>query len=253
MKHILITLALCLSFTAAAFAQNPTARAIVEKVNDLVNQDQIQAQASMTIATSSGDKRTFVYESYSKDKGEKNLLKYLSPTRVKGQAILMLNNADDIWAYFPHTNRVRKLATHAKKQKFEGSDFSYEDLGSGDAWLTDFADSLLPDDKLDGQDCFVIDMIKKPNAESGYSRQVMWVRKDNYYPIQIDYYDENDSTYLTKRLTLSDIQQVEGIPTAMKMTMHNMDDNSQTTMVYDSVTYKVNLPDELFTERGMKE
>ena len=253
MKKLLITIILWLGATACLYAEDPTARAIVDKVNDLINQNQVKAQVSMTITTSSGDQRTFVYDSYSKDQGEKNLIKYISPSRVKDQTLLMLNNADDIWSYFPRTNRVRKLATHAKKQKFEGSDFSYEDLGSGDSWLDDFEHNMLDDDKLDGKDCFVVEMVKKPKAESGYSRQVMWVRKDDYYPIQLDYYSENDPKYLVKRLVMSDIKLIEGVPTAMKMVMHDMQDNSETIMVYDTITYAVDLPDDLFTERGMKE
>ena len=237
--------------SSLAYAQDLNARAIVDKVNQLMNQDQAKATMMMTITTSSGKDRTFTYESYSKDNGEKNLMKYISPSRVKDQAVLMLNNADDIWSYFPRTNRVRKLATHAKKQKFEGSDFSYEDMGSGDSWLTDFDHKLLADDKLDGVDCFVIEMTAKPDAGSGYSREIMWVGKENYYPLQLDYYDEDDSEYKVKRLSLSDIRNIEGVPTAMKMVMHNLQDNSKTVVEYSDITYAVDLPDELFTERGM--
>ena len=42
----------------------------------------------------------------------------------------MLNDGDDIWTYFPRTRRVRKLASHAKKQKVPGSDFSFGDFSS---------------------------------------------------------------------------------------------------------------------------
>jgi len=251
-RAILSMLINIIIFAGIGIAQDLTAEEIVDKVNDLVNQDQAKAILKMTITTSSGEKRTFTYESYSKDKGEKNLIKYIAPSRVKDQAVLMLNNADDIWSYFPRTNRVRKLATHAKKQKFEGSDFSYEDMGSGDSWLTDFEHKRLEDGKIDGTDCYVIEMNAKDGAGSGYSREVMWVSKDNYFPLQIDYYDEKDPAYQVKRLIFSNIQTIEGVPTAMKMEMQNLQDNSSTFMEYDEVTYNINLDDELFTERGMK-
>ncbi len=251
-RTIILILANLILFFGIITAQDQTAKAIVDKVNELVNQDQAKALLNMTITTSSGKERTFTYESYSKDKGEKNLIKYIAPSRVKDQAVLMLNNADDIWSYFPRTNRVRKLATHAKKQKFEGSDFSYEDMGSGDSWLTDFSHKLLEDGKVDGKECFVIEMTAKDEAESGYSREVMWVSKENYFPLQLDYYDENDPSYQVKRLIFSDIRIIEGVPTAMKMEMQNLQDNSSTYMVYDEITYDIKLDDELFTERGMK-
>jgi outer membrane lipoprotein-sorting protein len=252
-KQNLVTfITILLALAAPLSAQSPTADEIVAKVDTLMNQPYVKATMKMTITTSSGNERTFVYETYSKDKGEKNLIKYISPSRVKGQATLMLNNADDIWAYFPRTDRVRKLATHAKKQKMEGSDFSYEDMGSGGSWINDFKASRLADEKIDGENCFVLELTKKPEIESGYSRQIIWVRQDNYCPVQVDYYDENDPENKLKRLSLQDIKDVEGIPTAMKMVMHNLQDDSETTAEYDSITYSVKLPDDLFTERGMK-
>jgi hypothetical protein len=105
-----------------------TADAILDTLTETLNPEQSQGKITMTIVTSSGDERTFVYETYSKGQGEKSLMKYVKPSRVRGQTILMLNDADDIWTYFPRTRDVRKLVTHAKKQKLEGSDFSYEDM-----------------------------------------------------------------------------------------------------------------------------
>lgn len=236
-----------------AYSQELTAGDIIDRVNDSMNRPAVVATTKMIITTTSGQKREFVFESYSKDKGEKSLIRYLSPKRVKGQTVLMLNNADDIWMYFPRTNRVRKLATHAKKQKMEGSDFSYEDMGSGDAWIEDFISTLLEDEKIGDISCYKLGLTIKDDAESGYSRMVMWINKENFVPLQIDYYDEDDPTLHLKRLTLSDICMIEDIPTPMKMVMVDLQDNTDTIMEYKNISYKADLPDDLFTERGMKE
>ena len=144
-------------FAASLFSAEPTADELIKNVNDLMNQESMKATMTMTITTSGGEKRTFEYLSYSANKGEKNLLVYQAPRRVRGQKMLMLNNADDIWAYFARTKRVRKLATHAKRQKMEGSDFSYEDMGANNAFITEFTAKKLIDDKRDGSDCFVVE------------------------------------------------------------------------------------------------
>lgn len=238
--------------TAVSVAQDITADEIVTRANDIMNQSTIKAVTRMTITTSSGQKRDFVFESFSADGGEKNLIKYISPKRVKGQTILMLNGADDMWVYFPRTNRVRKLASHAKKQKMQGSDFSYEDLGSGDAWVNDFESALLKGEKIDDTDCYKIELVIKPDAESGYSRMVMWIDKSSFTALQIDYFDEDDISLHLKRLILSDIRDIEGVPTPMKMVMLDIQDNTDTVMSYEEITYEAELPDDLFTERGMK-
>jgi len=86
---------------------------------------------------------------------------------------LMLNNADDIWMFFPRTQRVRKLATHAKKQKMQGSDFSYEDMGSGDAFIEDYDAQRLEDEMREGHDCFKLELTRKEGSDMSYSRLIL--------------------------------------------------------------------------------
>ena len=252
MRNILITGLMALLMVPGLFGQELTGEEIIRKVNDLFNVDSSYGKSKMTITTSSGQKRTFISESWSKDKGEKNLVRYLEPSRVKGQAILMLNNADDIWMYFPRTQRVRKLATHAKKQKMQGSDFSYEDMGSGDAFIKDFVSRRLDDEKMEGHDCYKLELTRKPDGDVSYSRLIMWVIKENFVPIIIDYYDDDDPDYHEKRLVQSDIRIIDDIPTAMKMVMLNKNDNTQTEMELLEVRFDISLDDRMFTERELK-
>jgi outer membrane lipoprotein-sorting protein len=252
LKKLFILIISILITGGTSYSQELTADDIIQRFNDLMTQPTVTAVYSMTITTSTGNERTFEMESYSADRGEKNLIKYLSPTRVKGQTILMLNNADDIWTYFPRTNRVRKLATHAKKQKMEGSDFSYEDMGSGDTWIEDFDAVRLEDEEIDDVDCYKIELKKKPESESGYSRLIMWIDKSNFLAVQIDYYDEDDPGLHLKRLVLGDVKDIEGVPTATRMVMTDIQDNTDTVMEYSEINYGEEIPDEMFTERGMK-
>jgi outer membrane lipoprotein-sorting protein len=233
-------------------AQELNAEQIIQKVNELFNPETGYSRSKMTIITSSGEKRTFLYDSWNKNKGEKNLIRYLEPTRVKDNAILMLNNADDIWMYFPRTQRIRKLATHAKKQKMEGSDFSYEDMGSGDAFIKEFQATKLDDEKMEGHDCYKIELIRKKDSDLSYSRIIMWVIKKNFVPVVMDYYSENDPGLCEKRLVQSNIRVIDEIPTAMNMIMFDKLDNTQTEMELLEVKYNLPLDDSIFTERNLK-
>jgi outer membrane lipoprotein-sorting protein len=248
MKYILLLLALPL----LAIAQDLTGPEIIQKVNDQMNQKSSEATMTMTIFTSSGKERTFEYLSYSKNNGEKNLMIYQAPGRVKGQKMLMLNHADDIWAYFPRTKRVRKLATHAKKQKFEGSDFSNEDMGSGDSFTKDYDAKLLGIEKKNDDDCYKVEMIKKPDADISYSKLITWVRTLDFVPVVFEYYDDKNPDRKSKTLTQSNIIVVDGVSTGTKMVMHNHDDNTNTTIELKEIKYNLDLDDELFSERGLK-
>jgi len=225
---------------------------IITKVNQILNPYSSKAKIQMILHNKKNQTRTFVYESWSLDHGEKNLVKNLEPHRTRGQATLMLNYADDIWMYFPRTKRVRKLASHAKKQKMEGSDFSYEDMGSGDAFINDFTAKRLDNEKLDGTDCYVLSLMKKEESDPSYSQIIMWIRQDNFVPIRLDYYDENHPDRVKKRLVQSNIKMIDGIPTAMHMEMKDLTDGTKTEMTFQEVFYNLELDASLFSERGLR-
>lgn len=251
---IILTLLFLIIFSIfiISYGQELTAEEIISKMNKLMNQDSVEAKVKMTIITTSGEERIFIYDSYSKNSGEKNLLRYIEPKRVQGQAILMLNYADDIWMYFPRTKRIRKLATNSKSQKMEGSDFSYEDTGASDTFIEDFNSKKLGSEIKEGHDCYKIEMLKKEGIESGYSRLIMWVIKDSFIPIAIDYYDAENPELLLKTLIQYDIKDVDAIPTATKMVMYNQQENSQTSIEMLEIKYNVELDDNLFTERNLQ-
>jgi outer membrane lipoprotein-sorting protein len=252
MKSLLIAAVSVLLSTGLVFGQKLTGDEIIQKVNDNINLKTSYNKSKMTIITSSGSKRTFTMESWSKDRGEKTLVRYQAPIRVKGEAVLMLNNADDIWMFFPRTQRVRKMATHAKKQKMQGSDFSYEDMGSGDAFIEDYDTKRLEDDKKEGYDCYKLELTRKEGSDMSYSRLILWVIKDNFVAVVIDYYDENDPSRLEKQLVQSDIRIIDGIPVAWKAVMLNTNDNKKTEVELLDVKNNIKLTDSLFTERALK-
>jgi len=250
-KSILVFISITL-LAGSLNAQELSADEIINKVNELMNQQSSKAIMTMTITTSSGQERTFEYLTYSSNKGEKNLMIYLAPKRVKGQKMLMLNNADDIWAYFARTKRVRKLATHAKKQKMEGSDFSYEDMGSSNSFITDFDAKKTGTESKEGYKCYKLELVKKPGSSSSYSKMIMWVIKENFVPIVIDYYDEDSPDRVEKTLLQQDIKEIDGIPTGTKIIMTNKNDNTNTIMAIKDIEYNIQLDDDMFTERGLR-
>jgi len=249
MKKIL---AIILSIATVIIAQQaiPTGIELVEKMSELMTQENSTAIMTQTITTSSGKQRTFEFEMFTANEGEKTLMRYLKPSAARGQAFLMLNNADDIWTYFPRTKRVRKLSSSSKNQKVQGSDFSFEDMGSGDSWKTEYNSTNLGSEKYNGTDCWKLESIGIPDENPSYPKMEVYMRKVDFYPIKIDYFDEND--FVEKTMLMSDIQEVEEVPTAMQMTMKNHLEGTETTMQTISITYSWEPPENFFTERELK-
>ncbi len=180
----------CLIIPLALLAapEIPSGEELLDAVIDAMSPAAATSVVRQTIETSTGQTRTFEYDSYADAAGEKSLMRYQSPSRVKGNAILTTDYADQIWMYFKRTNRVRKLASHARKQKFEGSDFTYEDMAGGDVWRTDYVPTNGGEVQIRDTDCYQLVLTAKSDDKS-YSRMVTTVRKSDLYPVQIDYYD----------------------------------------------------------------
>ena len=69
MKRLIIILMGILANTCL-ISQEMTGDDIIQKVNEVLSPNTSYGKSSMTIVTTSGDKRTFVMESWSKNKGE---------------------------------------------------------------------------------------------------------------------------------------------------------------------------------------
>lgn len=232
------------------FSQIPSGQEVIDKMSDVLSPTNSKGVVSQTIVTSSGKMRTFEFEMYSANQGEKTLIRYLKPTSVKGQAFLMLNNADDIWTYFPRTKRVRKLASHAKKQKVQGGDFTFEDFSSSDTWKEDYTSTNLGKVKFKGQKCWKLQADETKSNESDYPQVILFIRRSDYHPVQMDFYD--DKQVLAKSLYLKNIEMIDNYPTARTMIMQNHIKGSETRMDIKSISYNWNPPKGFFSERNLK-
>lgn len=194
-----------------------------------------------------GTVRTSVMKAYAKNGSEMMLMEYIEPNRIAGMKVLMLNDGDDIWFYSNRTNRVRKIASHQKKQSANNSDFSYDDMSMSDN-RKDYDYSLTGEEEKDGKDCYKIEF-KAKDKDQSYSRFFMWIDKSNFLACAAEFYDENNN--LWKSLTVRDIKKVQGYWTAGEVEMKDILKDSRTVIRTDEVEYDTDLPDGMFSERGL--
>jgi len=209
---------------------------ILKKMDDVEKYKSIYAESLQIITTSDGEKRTLKIKSWSVNTGDKQLLEYTYPARVKGVKILMLKDGDDIWSYSPRSRRTRHLASHAKKQKVMGSDFTYEDMGGG-KMSEKYTGKVIKEEKIDGAVCYVLELKPTPKGPD-YGRIVVWVGKKDFVTRRVDYY-EKDSEGLLKILYLKDIKVISGHLVAMKLKMINHEDGGETYNEYTKMEYDI--------------
>ncbi len=247
MRRVFILSVILLTAMGTAQAQELSPREIINRIDATERVASSESIAKQIITTSGGKKRSLGIKAYAKDMNDKQLMIYTSPKRVKGDKILMLNDGDDIWFYTPKTDRVRHLASHAKRQKVQGSDFAYEDM-SGGKIEEEYTYTLMGEAKAAGRLCYKFELIP---TESGphYSKLILWADKERFLTLKIDYYENGE---LLKRLDCDDVKLIDGHWYAMKLVMTNLKEGGQTVMETEKIQFDADIDDKVFTTKNLK-
>ena len=78
----------------------------------------------------------------------------------------------------------------------------------------------------------------------------MWVRKDNYYPTKVEFYDKSGN--LWKIMERRKITQKGKYWYAREMEMKDLKEEHTTKMLLENMEFDTGLADKLFTKRYLK-
>jgi hypothetical protein len=183
--------------------------------------------------------------------GDKSLSIFDAPADVKGTAFLTyshITGLDDQWLYLPSLKRVKRISSKNKSGPFMGSEFAYEDIASDE--VEKYTYLYLRDEALAGMDCFVIE--RRPvDPNSGYTRQVVWIDKQEYRPQQVVYYDRKNA--LLKTLTFHEYRQyLDRFWRAQRMEMVNHQTGKSTTLSWGDYRFRNGLTDRDFDQNSLR-
>lgn len=185
------------------------------------------------------------------DDGDKSLSIFDEPADVKGTAMLTWSHGlkpDDQWLYLPAIKRVKRISSRNKSGPFMGSEFAFEDLGSQE--IEKYSYKYLRDEPCGDMQCFVIE--RKPAYKfSGYTRQEVWLDKEAYRMIKVNYFDRKNEPL--KTLEAIDYQQfLDHYWRPGKMEMVNHQNGKSTTLEWENYQFKTGLTDRDFRSQTLK-
>jgi len=171
------------------------------------------------------------------DDGTRSLCIFDTPRDVKGTILLTHTHTDaddDQWLYLPALKRIRRIAARNKSGSFMGSEYAYEDIATQE--LEKFTYNWLRDESYEGKDCYVIERIPVDKVNSGYSRQVAWLDKEEYRTWKVDYYDRKGE--LLKTLTFQNYQKyIDRFWRAHEMNMINHQTDKSTELKWSDLAF----------------
>ena len=183
--------------------------------------------------------------------GDKSLSIFDTPRDIKGTAFLNFTHKtgdDDQWLYLPALKRVKRISSRNKSGSFMGSEFAYEDIGSQE--VETYTYRWIKDETYGDKECFVVEFYPVDSKNSGYTRLVNWIDKDEYRTWKVKYYDRKDS--LLKTLIQSDYRvYLDKYWRAHQMNMLNHQNGKRTILTWSEYSFQSGLKDSDFNRNSL--
>ena len=151
---------------------------------------------------------------------------------------------DDRWLYLPALDLVNRIAASDERTSFVGSHFFYEDV-SGRSPEEDVHELIESTDNY----YVVKNTPKKPDSVE-FSYYKAWIHRQSFIPVKVEYYDKNGGKYRIAQALK--VETIQGYPTVMQSQMEDLRSGGKTTIDYSKVEYNIGLPDDIFTERYLR-
>jgi len=250
----------------AVGADDPEARAIMEKVDARDDGDNQTSDMEMVLIDKGGQERIRKISSFGKDKGEDKLrlMFFLEPADVKNTGFLTYDyddpkKDDDQWLYLPALRKTKRIASSDKSGSFMGSDLNYSDMTSRN--LEDFDFTFYGKQKemdINGTRVWVIEATprsKEVIEETGYEKSILFIRQDNYFVIRAISYEEKKG--YKKFMEVKSLEKIDGIwvGTEMHVTRKRGEANEfvhQTILRLNNVKFNQKLNYDMFSTRRLE-
>ena len=183
--------------------------------------------------------------------GDRTLFVFDRPRDVKGTAFLVhahKNEPDDQWLYLPALKRVKRISSSNQSGSFMGSEFSYEDLSAVE--VEKFVHRHLRDEPCGDLECVVLERTPK-SEDSGYSRQLVWLDRDELRTMQVEFFDRREE--LLKTLVVEDYEKyLDRYWRAGRLMMTNHLTGKSTDLLWSDYAFGTDLDLGDFTKTALK-
>lgn len=277
MKHIQMTILIFLSalfLIVSSPLSAQTARDIMIEVDKVSKESFTSSVQKMKLSTCkyivkqqemhcTEESRIKVLETIVKDTGTNNedsrsISIILEPIRDKGIGMLTYDYAApgkyaDNWLYLSELGKVKRLTSSSEDSdesgSFFGTEFSIEDMESRK--IGDYTYKILEQATYAERPVWIMESIPTPERarKTRYGKFISWIDNERYILLKENLYNRNGKLY--KQLTMGNIERIDSVWVARKVTMNNLFTRRVTIMDLVSVAFNMDVSDEFLTERTL--
>lgn len=228
-------------------AQNLSAKEIVQRADDKWQGTSSQATLSMTIVRPTWQ-RTIEMKNWTLGR-DYSLTLITAPAKEKGQSFL--KRKTEMWSYSPTIARLIKLPPAMMAQGWMGSDFTNDDMLRESSIVVDYTHRLLGRQKIDGIECYHIELTPLEQAAVVWSRIETWISVGPLDQMQATFFDEDNR--LVKTHKMSEIKQMDdrSIPTRIEIVPAD-EPGHKTIVQIKEQNFRAKLDEAFFSKQNMQ-
>ena len=227
---------------------------VLEQVDNLSSAETSRMEFDITLYSSGGQtrERSLLVKSREKDDVEESFIRFLAPSSVEGTGFLSQDYGDEdiMYLYLPAVGSVRRIASDQQDDSFVGTDFTYNDLSllGGGSYQDDYEAEIEEEIEEEREDEYML-YLEPVNEDIHYDFVRMRVQKDNWFPVEIELYEESE---LSKVMTSEQWEKIDNYWAARQITMEDVREETKTVLHMKEITYGESIDDQIFTTRYLE-
>ena len=241
-RRNLILLTCLTAMSVGAFAQS--AEEVIQKMDELQTFNTMYNEGTMITEDRFGEKKS-TYKAWSK--GSTDFLIEFTNVEERGQKILRVD--DELYLFYPDAEDIIPMHGAALKQSMFG-DISYEDITEGRNTLDKYDVEMIGSEMVDGEDCWVIEMIAT-SKDVPYPKQIVKVGKADYVLREAEYYARSGRILKIVDVTSIEIFNDGRVMVTGMVLEDQLRRGSSTSMTIEKIEVDPRLDDSLFSLRSL--
>ena len=251
--RILFTLAGLLAVNAAGAEPLSDADEIVERANLAAYYGGADGRSEVRMIITDGQGRqqrrqfTVLRRDVAEAADQQFLVVFSQPSDVRGTVFLVhkhVDRDDDRWLYLPGLDLVKRISAGDKRTSFVGAHYFYEDV-SGRRPSDDTHELQETTD-----DFYVLGHTPKDPGSVEFAYYQTWIDRETFLPMKIEYTNAAGDVY--RRVEVSKVDVFDGHPTVTVSRVSDLLTGGRTDMQFRYIKYDVGLPEDVFTERALR-
>jgi len=234
--------------------ENLTPKQIIDKSLEHKTISYDNAKAEFTMILINSDKEKEIRKVKIKSKKVNGLTKTLAifqgGKEINGVKFLTLEiqkGKYEQYIYYPAQNKINRIVSQSNKNEyFLGTDFTYSDLEGNYGKNSKYR--KLKDDKIGKNEVYVIESI--PEKESIYSKVILYIRKSDFIPLKIKFYDKDNKYF--KQYSVKKIKTIDSRKVVSLSKVLNKKNKHATILKLDNIKFDVDINDTEFNKENLR-